>query len=124
VAWRIAVTTADGVTIDQHFGHARAVTIIDVAPEGTFSVVETRPMTPWCRPGADERDAEPGTSGIAAPFPDCIALLTARIGPPARKKLELAGLSVFEEPAVIADAVKKLAAYYAKTRQPSVTAIL
>jgi hypothetical protein len=48
---------------------------------------------------------------------DCIAVLVAVIGPSARKQLELGGISVFEEPAKLEDAAKKLAAYYAKTNQ-------
>jgi predicted Fe-Mo cluster-binding NifX family protein len=117
MSWRIAVTSADGVLINQHFGHAEWFLIIDIEKDGSFSIVERRSVTPWCSSGADIRDAEPGTSNIAGSIHDCIALLTARIGPPARKKLELAGLSVFEELISIDDAVKKLAAYYAKTKR-------
>ena len=47
---------------------------------------------------------------------DCAAVLTAKIGVPARKRLELAGIAVFEQPARIDEAVKKLAAYYAKAQ--------
>jgi predicted Fe-Mo cluster-binding NifX family protein len=115
MSWRIAITSADGVLINQHFGHARFFFIVDIERDGSFSVAEKRAVTPWCRSGAEERDAEEGDSGIADRISDCLAVLTARIGPPARRKLEQAGLSVFEEPAEIAAAVKKLAAYYAKT---------
>lgn len=118
MSWRIAITSADGVLINQHFGHARFFYIIDIDRDGSFAVVEKRETVPWCGYGAAEKDAEDGDSGIADSIKDCVAVLTARIGPPARKKLELAGLSVFEEPAVIAGAVKKLAAYYAKIKQP------
>ncbi|MDR0554917.1 MAG: dinitrogenase iron-molybdenum cofactor biosynthesis protein [Treponema sp.] len=116
-AWRIAVTSADGVLVNQHFGHAEFFYIIDIDRDGSFTVAEKRKTAPWCVPGVQEKDAEPGGSGIADSIKDCAAVLTARIGPPARKKLELAGLSVFETPAVIADAVKKLAVYYGKTRR-------
>ena len=78
-------------------------------------MAELRDTEPWCSPGAAEKDAEPGDSGIAGTIRDCRAVLTARIGPPARHKLELAGLSVFEEPAPIDEAVRKLAAYYKKS---------
>jgi nitrogen fixation protein NifB len=105
------------VFINQHFGHAKFFYIIDIEKDGSFSVAEKRETVPWCGHGAEERDAEDGDSGIANNIPDCAAVLTARIGPPARKKLELAGLSVFEEPAEIAAAVKKLAAYYTRIKQ-------
>jgi predicted Fe-Mo cluster-binding NifX family protein len=117
MSWRIAVTSADGVLINQHFGHARFFLIVDVESDGSFSVAEKREVTPWCRAGAEERDAEAGDCGIADSIKDCLAVLTARVGPPARSKLEQAGLSVFEGPAEIASAVKKLAAYYTRTGQ-------
>jgi predicted Fe-Mo cluster-binding NifX family protein len=44
-------------------------------------------------------------------------VITAQIGPSARKKLELAKISVFEEPAKIEDAVRKLAAYYVRSNR-------
>jgi nitrogen fixation protein NifB len=112
---RIAITTADGLLINQHFGHAKRLLIVDSERDGTFAEKEWREVTPWCSCGAEERDAAEGDGGIADSIKDCAALLTARIGPPARKKLELAGLSVFEEPARIDEAVKKLAVYYGRT---------
>ncbi|GHU18205.1 dinitrogenase iron-molybdenum cofactor biosynthesis protein [Spirochaetia bacterium] len=128
MSWRIAVTSADGVLINQHFGHARWFFIIDIERDGSSTITEKRDVTPWCdieNHGGSEhscggKDAScatpgPGGNGIADSITDCIAVITAQIGPPARKKLELAGISVFEEPAKIEDAVKKLAAYYVKT---------
>jgi predicted Fe-Mo cluster-binding NifX family protein len=105
------------VLINQHFGHARRFYIVDIEKDGSFILAEQRETAPWCGCGSKEKDAEPGDSGIADAIKDCIAVLTARIGPPARKKLELAGLAVFEEPAPIDEAVQKLAAYYRKIRQ-------
>jgi predicted Fe-Mo cluster-binding NifX family protein len=116
MSWRIAVTSADGVLINQHFGHAQWFFIIDVERDGSSTVAEKRDVTPWCR-SDNHGDSEPGAGSIADSIPDCIAVLTAQIGPPARKKLELAGIAVFEEPAKIEDAVRKLAAYYVKTKQ-------
>jgi predicted Fe-Mo cluster-binding NifX family protein len=46
---------------------------------------------------------------------DCAAVLVAVIGPSAKKRLELAGISVFEQPDKVEEAVKKLAAYYDRT---------
>ncbi|MDR1445030.1 MAG: dinitrogenase iron-molybdenum cofactor biosynthesis protein [Treponema sp.] len=115
MAWRVAVTSADGVLINQHFGHARWLFIYDVERDGTSALVERRTVDPWCtgRTGA----CSPGNAGIAGNMGDCIAVLTARIGPPARKELELAGISVFEEPSAIDGALRKLARYYSKTQK-------
>ena len=115
MSWRIAITSADGVLINQHFGHAKRFYIVDIEKDGGFTVAEQRETAPWCDSEGHEKDSQPGDSGIADNIKDCLAVLTARIGPPARKKLEIAGLSVFEEPAPIDAAVKKLAAYYTKT---------
>jgi predicted Fe-Mo cluster-binding NifX family protein len=113
--WRVAVTSADGVLINQHFGHTRWFLIYDVAEDGTGSLVERREVVPWCN-STNHTDTEGGDSGIAGDMGDCTAVLTARIGPPARKQLELAGLSVFEEASAIDGALKKLARYYARRR--------
>jgi predicted Fe-Mo cluster-binding NifX family protein len=117
MAWRVAVTSADGELINIHFGHAKWFFIIDIHADGTGTVIEKRDVTPWCSSDS-HGDSAPGDGGIADEIKDCIAVLTAMIGSPARKKLEIAGISVFEEPARIDDAVKKLAAYYTRTRQP------
>jgi nitrogen fixation protein NifB len=113
----VAVTSADGVLINQHYGHARCFLIYDLERDGTGVLAERREVSPWCS-GDNREDEEPGTSGIARDIADCAAVLTARIGPPARKKLELSGVSVFEEHSAIDDALKKLALYYSRTRQP------
>jgi nitrogen fixation protein NifB len=112
----VAVTSADGVLINQHFGHARWFLIYDVAEDGAASLVERREVVPWCNSANHAAEGAAGDSGIAGDLGDCTAVLTARIGPPARKKLELAGLSVFEEASAIDGALKKLARYYARRR--------
>jgi predicted Fe-Mo cluster-binding NifX family protein len=114
MSWRAAVTSADGVLVNIHFGHANRFYIFDVERDGTAKLAEQRPVRPWCTSENQHKDGEEGSSGIADKLQDCAAVLTARIGPPARKKLELAGLTVFEKPAPIEDALKELAAYYTK----------
>jgi nitrogen fixation protein NifB len=115
--WRVAVTSADGVLINQHYGHATWFLIYDIREDGSATFVEKRAVEPWCN-SSNQRDAEEGDSGIARDISDCVAVLTAQIGPPALKKLELAGISVFQERAPIDEALNKLARYYAKTRRP------
>jgi predicted Fe-Mo cluster-binding NifX family protein len=116
MSWRVAVTSADGVLINQHYGHARWFLIYDLEKDGTGVLAERRAVDPWCN-SANHGDAEEGRPGIAKDITDCTAVLTARIGPPARKKLELSGVSVFEKQAPIDEALKKLARYYSKTRR-------
>jgi predicted Fe-Mo cluster-binding NifX family protein len=116
MSWRVAVTSADGTLINQHYGHAKWFLIYDLRQDGTSTLVERREVEPWCN-SAGHNDADEGDSGIAKDISDCTAVLTAQIGPPARKKLELSGVSVFEERSAIDEALKKLALYYTKTHQ-------
>jgi predicted Fe-Mo cluster-binding NifX family protein len=113
----VAVTSADGVLINQHYGHAAWFFIYDIEEDGTSTLVEKRAVEPWCGSGG-HKDAQEGDAGIARDITDCAAVLTAQIGPPARKKLELSGISIFEERSPIDEALKKLARYYSKTRRP------
>jgi predicted Fe-Mo cluster-binding NifX family protein len=121
MSWRVAVTSADGVLVNQHFGHAQWFLIYDLEKDGSAALVERREVVPWCNKDR-HGDEEEGTAGIASDIPDCGTVLTAQIGGPARKKLELSGLTVFAEPAEIADALGKLARYYSKTGRAEQTA--
>ncbi|AEF82364.1 NifB/NifX family molybdenum-iron cluster-binding protein [Leadbettera azotonutricia] len=116
MSWKVAVTSADGVLINQHFGHAKWFFIYNLEPDGSFALLEKRDTAPWCSEENHERDSPGASLGIAAAISDCTAVLTARIGPPAQKKLELAGISVYEQPDSIANALPKLAAYYGKSQ--------
>ncbi|MDR2499990.1 MAG: dinitrogenase iron-molybdenum cofactor biosynthesis protein [Treponema sp.] len=115
MAWRAALTSADGVLINWHFGHARWFYIADIEAGGSFTLAERREAPPWCQAGNPERDAADGPSSIADPIRDCRAVLTAKIGPPARRLLEAEGLAVFEGPDTIENAVKRAAAYLASS---------
>jgi predicted Fe-Mo cluster-binding NifX family protein len=107
MAWRIAVTSADGVLINQHFGHARWFIIRDLREDGASFPVERRDIGQACGGGDHGESAWPG---VMEALKDCKALVTAKIGPGPRKRLELAGISVYEEPAPIDGALKMLAA--------------
>jgi predicted Fe-Mo cluster-binding NifX family protein len=113
VAWRVAISSLDGVLINEHFGRAKWFYIVDVEADGTGTVVERRMTAPLCQEGGH---TEAGAASRIDALRDCTAVLTAKIGPGARQRLEAAGLSVFEQPAVMEDAVKKLAAYYSSKK--------
>jgi predicted Fe-Mo cluster-binding NifX family protein len=113
MAWRVAFTSADDVYVNQHFGHARWFFIRDIEADGTSTSLGRREITPVC--GSGDHGAAVMDDVIEA-LRDCVAVLTAKIGPSPRKRLELAGITVFEESAIIDEAVKKLAAYYSRTK--------
>jgi nitrogen fixation protein NifB len=116
MAWRIAVTSAEGELINQHFGHARWVFVYDLDKDGKGVLVERRDISQTCAGGSGNHGEKVWPDTLEA-VRDCTALITAKIGPMPRKRLELAGISVFEEPAVISEALSKLAAYYVKTKK-------
>ncbi|MDR0562359.1 MAG: dinitrogenase iron-molybdenum cofactor biosynthesis protein [Spirochaetaceae bacterium] len=118
MAWRVAVASIDGVLINEHFGRSRWFYIFDVQPDGTGIPVERRSVTPLCQSGGH---TEPGMISCIDALKDCVAVLAAKIGTSARKRLELEGISVFEEPAEIEEAVRKLSAYYVRTNRPGIT---
>jgi nitrogen fixation protein NifB len=114
MAWRVAFTSADGVDVNQHFGHARWFDIRDIEADGTSTFLERRQITPVC--GSGDHGAAVIDGAIEA-LRDCVAVLTAKIGPTPRKRLELAGITVFEAPVIIEEAARKLAAYYGRTKR-------
>jgi predicted Fe-Mo cluster-binding NifX family protein len=115
MGWRVAAASIDGILVTEHYGRSKWFYIVDIQPDGTFINVERRSVTPLCESGSHSESGM--ASGIQA-LKDCTAVLVAVIGPSAKKQLELAGISVFEQPVIIEEAAKKLAAYYGKINQP------
>lgn len=110
--WRIAVASRDGKVINEHFGRAREFYIIDIAPEGTYTFIEKRCVSPLCMSGEHSQEAmESSVSSLR----DCAAVLVSRIGTAAKRSLELNRIAVFEQSDFIEDALSKLAKYFIKT---------
>jgi nitrogen fixation protein NifB len=106
--------------VTEHFGRSKWFYIIDIQADGTFVSLERRGVTPLCEGGGHSAET---MAAIVQTLRDCVAVLAAKIGPSARKQLELAGLAVFEQPIHIEEAAKKLGAYYAKINQPETIGI-
>ena len=116
MGWRVAAASIDGILVTEHFGRSKWFYIVDIQPDGTFVLGERRRVTPLCESG------HTAMASTVQTLADCIAVLVAKIGPSARKQLELAGISVFEEPATLEEAAQKLALYYGRTNQPTSSA--
>jgi predicted Fe-Mo cluster-binding NifX family protein len=114
MGWRVAAASIDGILVTEHYGRSKGFYIVDIQPDGTFVTVERRTVTPLCESGSHSELAM--ASGIQT-LRDCIAVLAAKIGPSARKQLELAGISVFEQPVTLEEAAQKLAEYYGRIKQ-------
>lgn len=111
--WRVAIASLDGKFISEHFGRAKEFLIVDIKEDGGYTFVERRAVSPLCVEG---NHSEEGIHNIAAALSDCTAVLVAKIGAVAKRGLESQRISVFEQPAYIADAIPKLAAYYKRIK--------
>lgn len=111
-SWRVAIASLDGKMINEHFGRAREFFIVDLKPDTTFEFVERRPVTPLCSGGEHTQKA---VAAVLNALGDCTAVLVFRIGDEAKKTLELNGISIFENPDYIEDAIVKIARYFKRT---------
>ncbi len=89
---KIAVATSDGKNIDEHFGQARVFRIFEVAEDGTFQLLEERPITPHC-PGDPE--VVHAADATVEQLADVNVVLVNRIGPGAAQTLEERGIRAF-----------------------------
>lgn len=125
---KVAIATSDGLNIDLHFGQAKSFLLYEFK-DGKFELSEKREV-----PVDDSTFACPGggggcggsgggcgggaASGPLAPavelLLDCRAVVAAQIGQGMRRQLERNAISVFDIEISVEDALKKLAAYYAK----------
>jgi predicted Fe-Mo cluster-binding NifX family protein len=115
VPWRIALASIDGILVTEHFGRTRWFYVVDVQRDGTGVAVERRESVHPCQTGGH---SEGGMEQAIAALKDCVAVLAARIGPGAKRQMELAGITPFEEPAIAEEAYQKLAAYYNRIKFP------
>ncbi|MDR2078600.1 MAG: dinitrogenase iron-molybdenum cofactor biosynthesis protein [Treponema sp.] len=120
MGWRVAAASIDGILVTEHYGRSKWFYIVDIQPDGTFITVERRSVTPLCESGGH---SEAGMASGVQALRDCTAVLVAKIGPSARRQLELAGISVFEQPVIVEEAARKLAVYYGRTSQPENSAL-
>lgn len=93
----LAVTSREGMLINQHLGEAEQVYIYAKAPGGNMDLISIRPTPP--RGGGDQR-----WSQLAETLGDCHTLLVNGIGPNPKKVLSETGLYVQEVEGLISDA--------------------
>ena len=137
---KVAIATSDGLNIDLHFGQAKSFLLYEFK-DGKFELSEKREVpaeafaegqaqgpqieTTFACPGGGGGcgGSGGGCGGGAASGPlapavelllDCRAVVAAQIGQGMRRQLERNAISVFDIEIPVEDALKKLAAYYAK----------
>lgn len=85
---RVAVATAGGGLVNQHFGHAREFLVYEVDRTGA-RLVGTRSVDRYCQGGEEDEDALAATLRA---LEGCQAVLVARIGHCPRGQLAAAGV--------------------------------
>ena len=137
---KVAIASSDGLNIDLHFGQAKSFLIYELK-DNKFTLTEKREVpaeafaegqaqvpqieTTFACPGGGGGcgGSGGGCGGGAASGPlapavelllDCRAVVAAQIGQGMRRQLERNAISVFDIEIPVEDALKKLAAYYAK----------
>jgi len=108
---RIAVTSHDGVMIDQHFGHADRFLLYEVI-DGSVKSLGERRAERYCSYDPEHPLRVEVLESIAAALEGCRVVLTHRIGEAPRRFLEDRGFDIFELSGNIEDAVSRIASLY------------
>jgi nitrogen fixation protein NifX len=77
---KVAFTSSDGETVDQHFGMATEYCIWDIGPDRAVLLGKVAPLV-------DLDDEEDRTAARAAAVAGCVIVCTQQIGGPAAAKL-------------------------------------
>lgn len=107
----IAVTSTDGVMIDQHFGHAERFLVYDVEG-GTIASSSERPVSRYCSYDPDHPLRTNVLEEIVDSLQGCRVILTHRIGEAPRQYLESRGFEIFELSGNVTDAVIGIASLH------------
>ena len=109
MAFKIAVASNDGQTINEHFGRARHFLIFDLV-EKRFMLAEVREITsPHC--GGEQHDNN-AIDNIIQVLADCRFVLASQIGSGAIERLGLQGIKGFAISGPIEKTLEKLAVSY------------
>ena len=90
---KIAVATTSGVTIDEHFGHAKFFRVYELKEEG-YEFIEIRDAVAACQHSLGHDTTR--FDKIIELLSDCDALLVQKIGPGAAAYLIEKNVRVFE----------------------------
>ncbi|SCM76920.1 Dinitrogenase iron-molybdenum cofactor biosynthesis protein [uncultured Pleomorphomonas sp.] len=111
---RVAIGTASGARVSEHFGHATRFEIWEVGPAGT-RFLETRNNRPACGSGCganfEENRADEVMDASVALVADCRAVVVSRLGECAINRLSRLGILAFETDDRVDDALRELAAF-------------
>jgi nitrogen fixation protein NifB len=106
---KIAVSSTDGVLINEHFGKAKQFYIYDVTENDEVKFIELRENTPQCSGTYDHEQIEEAVKLLT----DVNVVLTSHIGPTATKILQSRGITVY----TLTGPIEKALNTYAKRRK-------
>lgn len=90
---RIAVASKDGVSISEHFGHAKKFYIYDVQASDC-KMLEERQVRHYCLGGSSDKTA---MADILETISDCAAVFVAKIGDGPVDKLKARGIEAVSD---------------------------
>lgn len=90
---RVAVASKDGVSISEHFGHAKSFYIYSVSNEGC-ELIEQRSVKHYCLGGHSDKSA---MVDILDTIQDCDAVFVAKIGDGPVAKLKARGIEAVSD---------------------------
>lgn len=110
----IAISSSDGVMIQQHFGRTESFQIWKVEDNQRYSFVADRLVAPPCREG--EHDDAQLARAVEA-LTDCKYVLSAKIGMGAQAALQSRGVTPLEISHFVDYAIEKVMLYDQKFKQ-------
>lgn len=85
---RVAVASKDGISINEHFGHAKLFWIYELSHQGCF-FKEKRDVDNYCLGGHGDKSALANIFDIIS---DCTTVFVAKIGDGPAEKLAIRGI--------------------------------
>lgn len=117
---RFAVSSKNGILIDQHFGHTKEFYIYDLTG-GEACYIEKRQVGQYCKGSGECGDEKAAAiEDILAAVEDCDAVLCMRIGNEPAAKLKKSGKDVFMTYDRIEDGIREAAKQIQRNKQSKI----
>lgn len=134
MSFLVAVATSDDESVNLHFGHAEALSVYEVSPDGSYSFLKKRKVpsisfvhgcneSSNCSDGCGEQKDHGGCGvhaagraieEIAMQLQDVSYVLASRIGPKMSKALGVRGITALAVELPLCQAFQKLAVFDAR----------
>ena len=125
MSYRVAITSSDGINIDQHFGSTRLFYVLQIEEAGKWQILESRAVA---AEAITTLAAEQGKMGecsghndvfldyVSHLLSDCTYLLTSKIGSRPYQLLMANHITPLEAPRDLSVTIEKVNQYYLKNK--------